>query len=90
MKYQAVTYPDLVNLFFVLAKDAIAKPIQMPGSNSPAINLDQATLQALGKIFDDIVAYIEQIERASNQDAKIERWRVLFGESFPTKALSYS
>jgi hypothetical protein len=89
-KYQTISYPDLVKLFFILAKDSIARPIQMSGSNSPTINLDQATIQALGKIFDAIVSYIEQIELASNQDAKTEGWRVLFGESFPTKALSYS
>jgi SMODS domain-containing protein len=88
--YQTISYPELVNLFFILAKDSIMKPIQMPGSNSPAIRLDRAMIGALGKIFDDIVFHIDQIDWESKQDTKTERWRVLFGESFPTKALSYS
>jgi len=84
---QAVSYPEMVKLFFILAKDEIMKPIQMPGSNSPAINLDQATTLSLGKIFDDIVAHVGQIESMSNDTNRIEAWRVLFGESFPTRPL---
>ncbi len=87
---QTVSYPDLIKLFFILAKDEVMKPIQMPGSNSPAINLDQATILSLGKIFDDIVSHISQIESMANDNNKIEAWRVLFRESFPTRALSYS
>jgi hypothetical protein len=87
---QAVSYPDMIKLFFILAKDEVMKPIQMRGSNSPAISLDQATTQSLSNIFDDIVSHVGQIEIMTNDNNKIEAWRVLFGEAFPTRALSYA
>jgi hypothetical protein len=74
----AVTYPDLIKLFFVLAKDWCAQPLKIPGSNSPSIVLGPRTVESLRTIFDNIIAHVENIERMPNERQKIEAWRMLF------------
>jgi hypothetical protein len=83
-----ITYPNLIKLFFVLAKDWCAQSLKVPGSNSPSITLDPATVQSLRTTFDNIIAHIDGIEQMTNEGQKINAWRVLFGEAFPVTVLA--
>jgi len=85
VRNEQISSPDLLELFFTLAKDALSTSLKIPASNSPAIELDVATVSGLKNTFGIIEQHIRQVNQERSDAAKIDGWRQLFGDSFPTR-----
>lgn len=77
---------EFIKLFFIAGKEMLSSPLTIPGSNSPAVVLDPATVTYLQGRFADVVAHINATERLTSETGKAQAWRQLFGEAFPARA----
>lgn len=84
-KSNAVSDAQLMRAFFVMAGDLLAGPITVPYSNSPAILLNADDQAATKRLFSAIVSHIEETERLTSQQATADAWRLLFGDTFPSR-----
>jgi len=75
--------PELLQIFLDIAKNMLAHPIALGGSNSPPVILSPFEVQRLHATFALISAEITSLERLTSQRAKAEAWRKIFGDCFP-------
>lgn len=80
-----VTYPELLLAFFDQAPRLLSSPIQVPGSKSSPMVLDQATQQSISTRFRDIAGFIRATQSQPTQAAQVDYWRRLFGDAFPAR-----
>jgi hypothetical protein len=83
LRGEAIYYQDLILNFFQLAPARLSAPIQVPGSKSAAIVLDQVAVASLKDIFAKIVNFIVATSRLPVQSDRVENWRKLCGDHFP-------
>ncbi len=78
-----ISSTELLEIFFGVVKDSLASSQQVPGSNSSPVSIDAVTIKFA---FDTIYQYIRILNNPStSQVDKIEGWKKLFGDSFPTR-----
>ena len=77
--------PALLEFFFSVAKENLTSSLKIPGSNSPPVIIDAAAVEATKSTFGQIERYIQSINGCGTQAQKVDGWRKLFGESFPTR-----
>jgi len=79
-----LSYPDLLKNFFDLAPARLTKSIEIPGSKSKPITLDQSIVLELIGIFSKISQHIQYTSTLANKQDKVAAWRKLFGNYFPS------
>ncbi len=82
---EQVSSPDLLELFFAVAKDTLGTSLKIPSSNSPAVLIGETTVQSVKNAFGVIERHITAVNRLTTDAAKVEGWRQLFGDAFPTR-----
>jgi hypothetical protein len=80
-----ISSSDILESFFLVAKDTLATSLRIPGSNSPAVVLDMATVQSVKGTFGTIGQHIRLTNQTTTDAAKIEGWKRLFGDAFPMR-----
>lgn len=81
---RTISYPELLADFFGYAPEWLLSSTKIPGSHSPAIPVIQADLNALAEIFRKIKQYIDSLDVMPQESKKVEGWKVLFGDPFPS------
>jgi len=81
---QTISYPELVADFFGYAPEWLSLSTGIPGSHSPAIAVVQADLNALAETFRMIKKYIDSLNVTAQESKKVEGWKQLFGDPFPS------
>ncbi|MBI1805629.1 MAG: hypothetical protein HYR76_01105 [Ignavibacteria bacterium] len=79
-----VQYQNIIQRFFEVVSVQMPSTIQVPGSKSTPIAINPTTVATLVDMFSRIVTHINQINRLTSQLEKVEAWRTLFGDCFPT------
>lgn len=82
---EQISSPELLEIFFTVAKDNLDTSLKIPSSNSPAVLLGEDTVQTAKNAFATIERHIQATNRSTTDAAKIEAWRQLFGDAFPTQ-----
>jgi hypothetical protein len=80
-----ISSPELLEIFFGVVKETVSPSLKIPGSNSPPVIIDAVTIESIKNTFGAIERHITSINRSTTQAEKIEGWRKLFGECFPTR-----
>jgi hypothetical protein len=81
---QGISYPELLADFFGYAPQFLSSSVTIPGSHSPAIPVTQEEINALTQTFGTIKQYIDALNAAPQESKKIEGWKLLFGDPFPS------
>jgi hypothetical protein len=81
---QTISYPELVADFFGYAPEWLSLATRIPGSHSPAVAVVQADLNALTETFRMIKKYIDTLNVTAQESKKVEGWKQLFGDPFPS------
>jgi len=77
--------PELLQLTLLVGKELMKSPLKLGQSNSPAVVLDALTIASASSAFDDVVARIREAGDLTSDAAKVEAWRRIFGDAFPTR-----
>lgn len=75
-----VTYPFLLESFFVDAQRLVLSPIKIPGSHSPCVKTDYP--YTLKSRFEKIAAYCRYIRALISVNDQLNAWKKLFGDPF--------
>jgi hypothetical protein len=78
-----ITYPLLLEAFFILAKSELQKPISIPGSLSSPIVLSAWESSTIAAQFDAVLSAIQRTTPLAETN-QIPNWRVILGFAFPS------
>jgi len=79
-----ISYPDLLSDFFGYAPRFISSSVKIPGSHSPAVPVTQEEISSLTATFQQIKKHIDAFNAVPQESKKIEGWKLLFGDPFPS------
>lgn len=80
-----VSLPALITDFFNYAGSFLENPIKIPDSHSSHCLLDAATKVVVSKKFEQLKNYCIAVEKLGSDTAKLDAWRTLFGDAFPSQ-----
>jgi hypothetical protein len=79
-----ITYPNLIQGFFIETHPYIQSGIKFPGSLTPHIELQPHQKPQVSQIFEAIKNHCNSIPNLSSLTAQAKAWRELFGEPYPS------
>ncbi len=79
-----IYYHDVLQEFFEQASPRLYGLLKIPGSKSGPVILNLSDQRSVETKFAQIAEHIRQTNLHPSQDKKIERWRLLIGEHFPS------
>lgn len=81
----SISYPDLITDFFKYAGEYFKDPRKIPDSHSEHCFIDLLAKPAIMNQIEGVKKYCIAIQSLSSDTAKMEAWRTLFGDPFPTR-----
>lgn len=82
---ERISDPEMLRLFFSVGKELLSQPLKVHQSNSPAVVLDPVTQLVTSNAFTELEERVRETEKLQSDTAKVEAWRRIFGDAFPTR-----